>query len=204
MKHIGLSQKISLLASALLLSTTSSFAAGSAFHYKLDLTARLVTTDSAELTGMQMSWLYDTELSETLMDGEDLSEANRETTLQKRAADILDGLKGVNYFTTLKVDGKALPLTEVSQYNLKYIDESRLQMNLTLPLATAAPMKGHLLEIIISDSSAVGLATFVDPSHLKLDGPLKSSCQAPQMTQSELEMIDEHQVMSETMTVDCR
>ena len=204
MKHLGLSQKISLLASALLLSTTSSFAAGSAFHYKLDLTARLVTTENTELTGVQMSWLYDKALSETLMDGEDLSDAKREATLKKRAADILEGLKGVNYFTTIKVDGKELPLADVSQYKLNLADESRLQMNLTMPLVTAAPVKGHLLEIIISDSSAVGLATFVDSSHLKLEEPLKSTCQAPQMTQSELEMIDEHRVMSETMTIDCR
>ena len=86
---IGLSPK-TLLASALLVSASASFAAGSAFHYKLDLTARLVSTDSGELTGVEMSWLYDTELSETLMDGEDLSEANSEKTLKKRAADILD------------------------------------------------------------------------------------------------------------------
>lgn len=204
MGHIGLSQKLSLLASAILLSASNSFAAGSAFHYKLDLTARLVTTEAAELTAVQMSWLYDIELSKTLMDGEDLSEANREATLKKRAADILDGLKGVNYFTTLKVDGKVLELKEVTQYNLNLIEQSRLQMNLTLPVTEAAALKGHKLEIFISDSSAVGLATFVDPSHLNLDEPLKSTCQAPQMTQSEMGVIDEHIVMSETMTVDCR
>ena len=204
MKHLGLSQKMALLASTLLLSTTNSFAAGSAFHYKLDLTASLVTSENAELTGVQMSWLYDAELSETLMDGEDLSEANREATLKKRAADILEGLKGVDYFTTIKMDGEALPLAEVSKYNLNLADQSRLQMNLTMPLAAATPIKGHLLEIVISDATAVGLATFVDPSHLKLEEPLKSTCLAPQMTQSALEMIDEHRVMSETMTVDCR
>lgn len=204
MRQIGLSQKLVLLASALLLSATNSFAAGSAFHYKLDLTARLVTTENAELTAVQMSWLYDPELSATLMDGEDLSEAKREETLEKRATDILDGLKGVNYFTTLKVDGNELDLKEVTQYNLNLVEQSRLQMNLTLPLDKPAALKGHKLEVIVSDSSAVGLATFVNPSHLNLDEPLKSACQAPQMTQSEMGMIDEHVVMSETMTVDCR
>lgn len=204
MRQIGLSQKLMLLASALLLSATNSFAAGSAFHYKLDLTARLVTTENAELTAVQMSWLYDPELSATLIDGEDLSEAKREETLKKRAADILDGLKGVNYFTTIKVDGNELELKEVTQYNLNLVEQSRLQMNLTLPLAKSAALKGHKLELIVSDSSAVGLATFVDPSHMNLDEPLKSTCQAPQMTQSEMGVIDEHIVMSETMTVDCR
>ena len=202
---LSLPQKISLLASVFLLSTTTtSFSAGSAFHYQLDLTARLVTTDKSELTGIEMSWLYDTELSETLMDGEDLSEANREATLEKRAADILDGLKGVNYFTTLKVDGKDIKLEDVEQYNLRLIDQSRLQLNMTLPLETTTTLKGHLLEVVVSDSSAIGLATFVDPTRLKLDQSIKSSCKKPQLQQSQLGVIDEHIVMSETMTVDCR
>lgn len=200
----GLSQKIALFTSALLLSTTTSFAAGSAFHYQLDLTARLVTTDNGELTGIEMSWLYDTELSQTLMDGEDLSEANREATMEKRAADILDGLKGVNYFTTLKVDGKTLKLKDVGQYKLRLADQYRLQLNMTLPVETATPLKGHLLEVVVSDSSAIGLATFVDQTHLKLEKPLKGSCKAPLLKQSQLGVIDEHNVMSETMTVDCR
>ncbi|PWQ97808.1 DUF1007 family protein [Leucothrix pacifica] len=204
MRLTRLSQKLLLVASAMLLTATNSFAAGSAFHYKLDLTARLVTTESAELTAVQMSWLYDEGLSQTLMDGEDLSDENRAATLQKRASDILSGLKGMDYFTTLKLDGTELALREVTQYNLNLVEGARLQMNLTLPLETSTAMQGHQLEIIISDETAVGLATFVDPSHLKLDEPLKSSCKAPTMTQSQMGMIDSHVVMSETMTLDCR
>lgn len=204
MKHIGLSKKLLLLLTTLFFSVSTGFAAGSAFHYQLDLTARLITNAEGEFTAVEMSWLYDPELSATLMDGEDLSESKREETLKKRASDILDGLKSVNYFTTIKVDNNDLKLKTVEQYNLQFTEQSRLQLNMTLPLETAAALKGHRLELVVSDSSAVGLATFVDPTHLILSEPLKEACQSPDLKQSELGVIDEHKIMSETMTVDCR
>ncbi|PID47233.1 MAG: hypothetical protein CSB47_00925 [Proteobacteria bacterium] len=203
-KQMNLPRKLAVVASALLFSSTSCFASGGAYHYRLDLTARLVTTSEGELVGVQMSWLYDPNLSATLMDGEDLSEAKRDATLKRRAADILDGLKGVGYFTTLKIDGQALATAEVSEYKLALNKQSRLQLNLTLPLTSPAPVKGHVLEVIVSDASAVGLATFVDPTHLKLEEPLKSHCQTPQLQQSQVGVIDGHSIITETMTVDCR
>lgn len=202
MKLLGLPHITVLL--ALLLSTSVSHAAGAAFHYKLDLTARLITTGAGELTAVQMSWVYDPELSATLLDGEDLSPANRDATLKKRAKDILDGLKGVGYFTKLRVDGKPLPYNEVTQYDLDLTGQSQILLNLTLPVTKVTPIKGHVFEMIVSDTSAVGLATFVDASNLKLDEPLSSGCQAPRLVQSQDGIIDEHPVISETMTVDCR
>ena len=200
----GLSQKIALFTSALLLSTTTSFAAGSAFHYQLDLTARLVTTDNGELTGIEMSWLYDTELSQTLMDGEDLSETKREETLKKRAADILTGLTEMKYFTSLLLDDQPLEFAKVKNYKLLLNDESRLLMNLTIPLKESQRLKGRTLDITVTDDTGVGLATFVDTSHLLLGEVYKTDCKAPSLVQKQLAEIDGHAQTTETMTVDCR
>ena len=185
----------------LALSMTSQ-AAG--FHYQLNLTARLATAPGGELTGVEMSWLYDPELSATLMDGEDLSEGNIEATLQKRAADILDGLQGMNYFTSILMDKQTLPTLKVEKYNLQLTDQGQLQLNLTLPFAEAKALQGHQLEIVVSDPTAVGLATFLSADKLLLNESQAANCQAPTLRQEQLGTAGDHILLSETMTLDCR
>lgn len=179
----------------------ASFAAG--FHYQLDLTAKLVNSPQGELTAIQMSWVYDKELSTILMDGEDLSEAKKEETLKKRSADILKGLSEVKFFTKVLLGETALPFLDVEIYTLRLNKESRLQMNLTLPLKNKQQLKDHILKIILTDDSAVGLVTFVDTSHMLLSDQFKAMCKKPTLLQKKLAEIDGHAQIAETMTIDC-
>ena len=183
------------------LSIQTSLAAG--FHYQLDLTAKLVQNPSSEITAIQMSWIYDKELSAILMDGEDLSEANKEATLKKRAADIFSGLRDVKYFTKLAIDKRNVEFADVETYVLRLNKESRLQMNLTLPLKESQQVKGHTLEITVTDDSAVGLATFVDTNHMLLSDQVKALCKEPTLVQKKLAEVDGHAQITETMTLDC-
>jgi len=185
-----------------LLAIQVSFAGG--YHYQLDLTAKLVNNPQKELTAIQMSWIYDKELSAILMDGEDLSETKREETLKKRAADILTGLTEMKYFTSLLLDDQPLEFAKVKNYKLLLNDESRLLMNLTIPLKESQRLKGRTLDITVTDDTGVGLATFVDTSHLLLGEVYKTDCKAPSLVQKQLAEIDGHAQTTETMTVDCR
>ena len=185
-----------------LLALQNLFAAG--FHYQFDLTAKLVNNPQNEITAIQMSWVYDKELSAILMDGEDLSEAKREETLKRRAADILTGLRDVNYFTTVSIDKTAIEFAEVETYALHLNKESRLQLNLTLPFKEKQILQGHSLEILVTDDSAIGLATFIDTDHMLLSDELKALCKAPSLIQRTLAEIDGHAQITETMTIDCK
>lgn len=185
-----------------LLTLQSALSAG--FHYQLDLTAKLVNTPQNEVTAIQMSWIYDKELSAILMDGEDLSEAKKEETLKRRAADILTGLRDVKYFTTVSIDKKVIEYAEVETYALRLNKESRLQLNLTLPFKEKQNLKGRSLEIVVTDDSAVGLATFIDTDHMLLSDELKALCKAPSLIQRTLAEIDGHAQITETMTIDCK
>jgi ABC-type uncharacterized transport system substrate-binding protein len=185
-----------------LLALQNLFAAG--FHYQFDLTAKLVNNPQNEITAIQMSWVYDKELSAILMDGEDLSEAKREETLKRRAADILTGLRDVNYFTTVSMDKTAIEFAEVETYALHLNKESRLQLNLTLPFKEKQILQGHSLEILVTDDSAIGLATFIDTDHMLLSDALKALCKAPSLIQRTLAEIDGHAQITETMTIDCK
>ncbi len=187
-----------------LLFATSATSSAAGFHYQLNLTARLATTPGGELTGIEMSWIYDAELSAILMDGEDLSEAKREETLQRRAADILNGLFEMSYFTKIYLDKRPLPTLRVEQYNLQFTDASQLQLNLTLPLKEAQSLIGHQLEVVVSDPTAVGLATFLTEDRLLLNETLIGICKKPTLQQNQLESKGDHILMSETMTIDCR
>lgn len=198
-----ISSFVKLLATtALTLAMQTSFAAG--FHYQLDLTAKLVGGPQGELTAIQMSWIYDKELSAILMDGEDLSEAKRETPLKERTPDILSGLTDVKYFTTVLLDKNALEFADAENYQLNLTKESRLQMNLTLPLKKSQIVKGRTLEIIVTDDSAVGLATFIDTDHLLLGEQFETLCKKPTLVQKKLAEVDGHAQVTETMTIDCK
>jgi ABC-type uncharacterized transport system substrate-binding protein len=202
MKAISLLKIVTSAIFVNFLAIQSLFAAG--FHYQLDLTAKLVNNPQNEVTAIQMSWVYDKELSAILMDGEDLSEAKREETLKKRAADILNGLQEVKYFTTVMIDKKVIEYAEVETYALRLNKESRLQLNLTLPLKQKQALKGRTLEIVVTDDSAVGLATFIDTSHMLLSDEIKALCKPPALEQKKLTEIDGHAQITETMTIDCK
>lgn len=202
MKAISLLKIVTSAIFVNFLAIQSLFAAG--FHYQLDLTAKLVNNPQNEVTAIQMSWVYDKELSAILMDGEDLSEAKREETLKKRAADILNGLQEVKYFTTVMIDKKVIEYAEVETYALRLNKESRLQLNLTLPLKQKQVLKGRTLEIVVTDDSAVGLATFIDTSHMLLSDEIKALCKPPALEQKKLTEIDGHAQITETMTIDCK
>lgn len=186
-----------------LLFVTSATTSAAGFHYQLNLTARLVTTPAGELSGIEMSWLYDTDLSATLMDGEDLSPEKRDETLKKRAADILDGLLEMKYFTTLYLNKQVLPTLKVEQYNLQLTKDAQLQLNLTLPLAEAQSLKGNQLQIVVSDPTAVGLATFLTADRLLLNDTLATMCEKPMLQQNQLGLEGDHVLMSETMSINC-
>ncbi|RVU84263.1 DUF1007 family protein [Leucothrix sargassi] len=186
----------------LLLLTSTAHTAG--FHYQLNLTAKLAALPDGKVNGVEMSWVYDPVLSATLMDGEDLSEANRAETLKRRAADILDGLLEMNYFTTIYLN-KALVTTEkVEKYNLQLTDSGQLQLNLTLPFSEAKTLNGRLLEVVVSDPTAIGLATFLSADRFILDSALEPICRQPTLEQKQLGEMDGHVLLSETMTIDCR
>jgi len=194
-----------LLASAVIGGALLSPLANAAgFHYQLDLTAKLQSDEAGKLNALQMSWIYDKELSAVLMDGEDLSEANREATLKKRAKDILEGLTGVGYFTTVLVDDQAITNSEVTDYNVQITDEDRLQVNMALPFETAQELKGHVLKVVVSDATAVGLATFLTRDNLILGDAFDKLCKKPELDQKQVAEMDGHVQMADTMTVDCR
>lgn len=174
------------------------------FHYQLNLTATLQSDAAGKLSALQMTWIYDKELSAILMDGEDLSDANREATLQRRAKDILEGLTGVGYFTTVLVDDQAVAHTEVTDYNIAITNDDRLQVNMALPFETAQALKGHVLKVVVSDATAVGLATFITRDNLILGDVFSEQCEAPELDQRQVAEMDGHVQMADTMTVDCR
>ena len=77
-------------------------------------------------------------------------------------------------------------------------------MNLTLPLTKPQSLQGNTLEIVVTDDSAVGLATFVDTSRMLLGEQFKSICQQPDLAQKKLAEVDGHAQVVETMTINCR
>jgi len=202
MKIKSLLRQFIIFVTVSILAIQISFAGG--YHYQLDLTAKLVNNSQKELTAIQMSWIYDKELSAILMDGEDLSEAKRQETLIRRAADILIGLTEMKYFTNLRLDNQPLEFAKVENYKLMLNDQSRLIMNLTIPLKESQRLKGRTLDIIVTDDTGVGLATFVNENHLMLGDGLKLECKAPSLVQKQLAEIDGHVQMMEIMTLDCR
>ena len=174
------------------------------FHYRLEVAATLELDEKSQLTAVQMDWLYDAELSSVLMDGEDLSADKRDEVLKRRAADILEGLDGMDYFTSLYLEDKFLHVAAVKNYTLSLADQNRLRLNLTLPLKQAADLTGKKLLMKVSDETGIGLATVSSADSVTLPATLAKLCKGPSLLKEDLGEVDGHQVFAETITIDCQ
>ena len=55
------------------------------FHYNLDVSSQLQEDSTGKLTGVRINWFYDTEVSKSLLEGEDMSADKQAQTLQEIA-----------------------------------------------------------------------------------------------------------------------
>jgi len=141
------------------------------FHYDLPLQTTLKTNTKGELTGLNITWVYDDELTELML--------KDQKNIDKLGKKLISDLHLLGYFTAVKLNGKPLNLAKVSDYNLQEIkrkDYKNLELTFSLPLKKSVSLAGkNTLSFRHEDANASAILYYDKPQHLQL-GTLKNHC----------------------------
>lgn len=92
-----------------------------------------VEGDHKQINGLTMFWTFDMMTTSYTLDGEDLSEANRQKTLQSLASEMVRNLKENNYFTHFKQQQHLLLFKAPAQAQL-VLEDHKLTLHFYLEL----------------------------------------------------------------------
>lgn len=146
------------------------------FHYDLDVTSQLQEDSGGKLTGVRMNWFYDTAVTKSLLEGEDMSASKQAETLQAIAQRAIADLGKLHYFTGLTLGGQALATAPVTDYHMDLLPDGHLNLNFLLPLTTPQDMAGKQLDIALSDSTGSAILMYQDASRIGLGEKLSAAC----------------------------
>ncbi len=141
------------------------------FHYDLPLRTTLQTNTKGDLTALNITWMYDDELTDLML--------KDQKDVKKLGKKLINDLQLLSYFTAVKLNGKGLNFSKVSDYNLqeiKHKDYKNLELTFTLPLKKPVSLTGkNTLNFRHEDANASAILYYDKPQHLQL-GKLKSHC----------------------------
>ena len=146
------------------------------FHYNLDVSSQLQEDSTGKLTGVRINWFYDTEVSKSLLEGEDMSADKQAQTLQEIAQRAIADLGTLHYFTNLSLGGQTLATLPVTDYHLDLLPDGHLNLNFVLPLKVPQDMTGKRLDISMSDSSGSAILIFENASRISMGEKLAAAC----------------------------
>lgn len=170
-------------------------------HFTIDATSQLVEDTDGRLTGIRMGWLHDAPLSQMILEGEDLTEGQRAATLKVLADRLVGDLHRLDYFTHLTLDGKALPIAAVSDYQLELGEAQRLNLAFLLPLTTPQDLAGKRLDIALFDAEGVETLVYKDEGDITLGEKIKAACD---LTLEKKQQGDAHGESAQVVHLQCR
>jgi ABC-type uncharacterized transport system substrate-binding protein len=187
---------------AALLASNLSYADG--YHYKVQVATQLQGNPAGDLTALKMDWTYDTELAGILLEDEDLSEANKATTLKNRANDILEDLAKLDYFTKVTVGGQAIALNKVQVYDMSLKDDGSMILSYVLPLKAPAKVAANTVTISLADPDGVGELIYKNAEQISLDTNLSKACAAPTVSGKTVDLPTDHKAVVPTASIVCK
>jgi len=153
----------------LLLSIQPSFAH---FHYEAAATTVLQTNKDNQLSALDISWVYDPEVSDMMLkDNDDLKSFGK---------GLMNDLNKLGYFTLLKLNNKIIKTSKVETFKLEKIGkdkESYLKLSFTLPITSPVELKGkNTLTIDHTDTSASAIIYYDTASSISFSKTLDPHC----------------------------
>ena len=135
------------------------------FHYDLKVESQLQANEQQQLSEIQMTWIFDYEVSSLMLKNEKDIE-----TLGER---LINDLVPYHYFTKLKLNNQILETTKVSVFKVEELiqaEGSKLKLSFTLPLRESISLKDNsILEFIHKDPSASAVMSYESESSINID-----------------------------------
>lgn len=153
----------------------SELASAHGFHYQLKASTTLQTDAQNQLNEVVIAWQYDKEVTQMLLEGEDLSPAAREKTLATIRDNIMRDLYHLGYYTYLTLDKQPIAIKPATKANLT-VDNGLLHLSFTLPLQTPINLMGKTASIELADPDETGILSFANAQQIQLASTLQSHC----------------------------
>ncbi len=170
--------KRSLLLNTLLLTITffSTQAFSHSYHYEMQVSSALETNDKKQLEALNVTFLYDGEVSKVMLQDE--------KDLDKLGRTLIRDLGKLGYFTQIKLNGLVLDTQKASGIKLNKITSKGeggefdvLQLIFTLELKSPATLTSNS-EIALSheDPTAAAILYYENTEHILIGNNLKDTC----------------------------
>lgn len=154
---------------------SSHLALAHGFHYQLKANTTLQVNTQNQLTELLVSWQYDKEVTQLLLEGEDISAAARDKTLAMIASNIMNDLYKLGYYTYLSIEQQPITIKQATNAKLT-LENGLLQLSFTLPLQKPITLLGKTLQLELADPDETGILYFANNQQIQLPAALQTQC----------------------------
>lgn len=154
----------------------STHATAGDFHYQIDVMSKVLSAPNHQLGALQMSWLYDDQTTNLLLQDADMSPEKRQQSLDELGQRTIKDLKRLNYFADVKVNGKPVKFAAPENLMVELIQDQYLRLFFILPFAEPINTKNTTLSFSLNDPNAIALLLFDSQERVSLDETLANNC----------------------------
>jgi len=127
------------------------------------------------ITGLQMSWTFDAMTSAYMLDGEDMSEENKQHTLATLTQEVIGNLYHEHYFTYFYSVNEPIKYKRAIDAAITQ-DRSRITLHFTLPLSKPLQIDAQDLRLLIFEASYYMDMSWKQHSDISLSSDLSKLC----------------------------
>jgi ABC-type uncharacterized transport system substrate-binding protein len=138
-------------------------------------TQTYIESNDTHITVLHMTWAFDAETSNYMLQGEDVSPANINETLHALAASVVGNMYNEHYFTYL-YDGNTPVRYKEARYAQFVKDKDKLVLTFEIPLSDPIAFKGKNLKLYIYDETYFVDMSWLNKQDVKLSDQLTSQC----------------------------
>lgn len=168
-------QQILRLIALFTIALSTSASAGD-FHYQIDVMSKVLSTPNKQFGALQMSWLYDEQISSLLLQDADMSPAKLQGSLDKIGQRTIKDLRRLNYFTDVKINGAPVKFASPENLIVELIDKKYFRLFFILPFSETITAKNSTLNFSLLDPNAIALPVFDSQERVSVDESLQDSC----------------------------
>ncbi|WP_413693861.1 DUF1007 family protein [Psychromonas sp. KJ10-2] len=162
-----------LLITCLLLSTLPSRL--SAHPHAWVATNTYIESDDTHIIALHMTWTFDADTSDYMLQGEDISPEHLQQTLQKLAVGVIDNMYNEHYFTYLYND--TTPVKYKSAIHPQMVkDKNKIVLSFELPLSNPIAFAGKNLRLYIYDQTYFVDMSWLNKGDVQISAALNSAC----------------------------
>jgi len=134
-----------------------------------------IDSNDTHITVLHMTWAFDAETTNYMLQGEDVSAGNIDETLQALADSVVSNMYNEHYFTYL-YDGNTPVRYKEARYARFVKNKDKLVLTFEIPLSEPIAFKGKDLRLYIYDETYFVDMSWLNKQDVQLSDQLTSEC----------------------------